>query len=96
MRWTSQLEPIKLHIANCNSIWIALKIGCASALPVEGTVFCSSETGFSIVSVSDKELKLYMLDKNCNILHTVVPRERSNLVEDKQGPQAGETTNLLS
>ncbi len=39
--------------------------------PVEGTVFCSSETGFSIVSVSDKELKLYMLDKNCNILHTV-------------------------
>ena len=39
--------------------------------PVEGTVFCSSEPGFSVVSASDKELKLYMLDKNCNILHTV-------------------------
>ena len=39
--------------------------------PVEGTVFCSSEPGFSVVSASDKELKLYMLDKDCNILHTV-------------------------
>ena len=39
--------------------------------PVEGTVFCSPEPGFSVVSASDKELKLYMLDKNCNILHTV-------------------------
>ena len=39
--------------------------------PVEGTVFCSSEPGFSVVSASDKDLKLYMLDKNCRILHTV-------------------------
>ena len=39
--------------------------------PVEGTVFCSSETGFSVISASDKNLKLYMLDKDCNILHTV-------------------------
>lgn len=39
--------------------------------PIEGTQFCSSETGFSVVSVSDKELKLYMLDKDCRILHTV-------------------------
>ncbi len=39
--------------------------------PIDGTVFCSSETGFSVVSASDKELKLYMLDKDCNILHTV-------------------------
>ena len=39
--------------------------------PIEGTVFCSPEPGFSVVSASDKELKLYMLDKNCNILHTV-------------------------
>lgn len=39
--------------------------------PIEGTVFCSPETGFSVISVSDKELKLYMLDKNCHILHTV-------------------------
>ena len=39
--------------------------------PIDGTVFCSDEPGFSIVSASDKELKLYMLDKNGNILHTV-------------------------
>ncbi len=42
---------------------------------VEGTVFCSPETGFSVVSASDKELKLYMLDKDCNILHTVECRK---------------------
>lgn len=39
--------------------------------PIEGTVFCSSEPGFSILSASDKELKLYMIDKKGNILHTV-------------------------
>lgn len=39
--------------------------------PIEGSVFCSSEPGFSVVSASDKDLKVYMLDKNCKILHTV-------------------------
>lgn len=39
--------------------------------PIEGTVFCSSETGFSVVSASENSLKLFMLDKNCNLLHTV-------------------------
>lgn len=39
--------------------------------PTDGTVFCSSESGFSVVSASDKKLTLYMLDKHGNILHTV-------------------------
>ena len=39
--------------------------------PTDGTVFCSSEPGFSVVSASDKKLTLYMLDKHGNILHTV-------------------------
>ncbi len=39
--------------------------------PIEGTLFCSSATGFSVVSASADSLKLYMLDKDRNILHTV-------------------------
>lgn len=39
--------------------------------PIDGTVFCSSATGFSVVSASDSTLTLYMLDKDRHILHTV-------------------------
>lgn len=39
--------------------------------PIEGTQYCSPEPGFSVVSVSDKELSLYMLDKTGHVLHTV-------------------------
>lgn len=37
----------------------------------EGTVFCSGETGFSLVSADKREICLYMLDKKGNVLHTV-------------------------
>jgi 3',5'-cyclic AMP phosphodiesterase CpdA len=39
--------------------------------PIEGTRFCSSETGFSMVSATADSLMLYMLDKNAQLLHTV-------------------------
>ena len=39
--------------------------------PIEGTQYCSPEPGFSVVSVSDQELSLYMLDKTGHVLHTV-------------------------
>ena len=39
--------------------------------PVEGTVFCSSEPGFSILSASPASLELRMLDKHGKVLHTV-------------------------
>lgn len=39
--------------------------------PIEGTVFCSPEPGFSIVSASKKALELRMIDKKGNVLHTV-------------------------
>lgn len=39
--------------------------------PTDGTVFCSSEPGFSIVSADKKTLRLYMIDRNGNIIHTV-------------------------
>lgn len=39
--------------------------------PIEGTVFCSSEPGFSIVSADKKTLELCMIDKTGKVLHTV-------------------------
>lgn len=39
--------------------------------PTEGTVFCSPQPGFSIVSVSPKALELRMIDKTGKMLHTV-------------------------
>ena len=39
--------------------------------PVEGTVFCSPESGWSLVTVSADSLCLHMLDKNGKVLHTV-------------------------
>ncbi len=41
------------------------------AKPIEGTVFCSSEPGFSVISADKTHLNLYMIDKKGNILHTV-------------------------
>lgn len=38
---------------------------------IEGTVFCSSEEGYSLVCVSGDELDLHMLDAHGNVLHTV-------------------------
>ena len=39
--------------------------------PVEGTVFCSHEPGFSIVTVSADTLQLRMIDKHGQVLHVV-------------------------
>lgn len=39
--------------------------------PTEGTVFCSPEPGFSIVSANKKALELRMIDKKGKVLHTV-------------------------
>ncbi|WP_418697156.1 metallophosphoesterase [Bacteroides sp.] len=39
--------------------------------PIEGTIFCSPEPGFSIVSANKQTLELRMIDKRGNILHTV-------------------------
>lgn len=38
---------------------------------IEGTIFCSSESGFSMIAVDRQELCLYMIDKNGKVLHTV-------------------------
>lgn len=39
--------------------------------PTGGTVFCSPEPGFSIISATPKTLELRMIDKHGQVLHTV-------------------------
>ena len=40
--------------------------------PVDGTVFCSGEPGFSVVTVEKDRLTLRMVDKNGAVLHEIV------------------------
>lgn len=39
--------------------------------PTEGTQFCSSEAGFSVLAATNKSLKLHFIDKTGNILYTI-------------------------
>ena len=39
--------------------------------PIEGTVFCSSADGFSVISANKKQLNMYMIDKDGNTIHTI-------------------------
>lgn len=43
--------------------------------PIEGTLFCSPEPGFSICTASKTELDLRMIDKKGNILYTVTRKK---------------------
>lgn len=47
--------------------------GSRTRLPkkIDGTVFCSDASGFSVLTVEKKSLNLYMLDKNGALVHTV-------------------------
>lgn len=40
-------------------------------MPLEDTVFCSPEPGFSVIAADEKELCVHMIDKNGKVLHTV-------------------------
>ena len=39
--------------------------------PINGTVFCSSADGFSVFTVDKKQLRMSMIDKDGNIIHTI-------------------------
>lgn len=39
--------------------------------PITGTVFCSSKEGFSVFGMNQKELKMYLIDKDGQVIHTV-------------------------
>lgn len=38
---------------------------------IDGTVFCSSADGFSIFSATKKELKMFLIDKEGKVIHTI-------------------------
>lgn len=38
---------------------------------VDGTVFCSSADGYSVITVDKKQLRMSMIDKDGNIIHTI-------------------------
>lgn len=39
--------------------------------PIEGTLFCSDESGFSLITADKKELKLHMINKTGKVIYTV-------------------------
>ena len=39
--------------------------------PVDGTVFCSDATGYSLITVDKDEIDLYMIDRDGKVIHTV-------------------------
>ena len=39
--------------------------------PIEGTVFCSAADGYSVFTVDKKQLRMSMIDKDGNIIHTI-------------------------
>ncbi len=39
--------------------------------PVEGTVFCSGKSGFSVIAADKDTLNLHMIDKDGNVIYTV-------------------------
>ena len=44
--------------------------------PVDGTVFCSPKEGFSVISVDKKQLRMSMIDKDGNIIHTITKTKK--------------------
>ena len=43
--------------------------------PVDGTKFCSGETGFSLISVDKKELNLHMINKEGKVIYTATRKK---------------------
>lgn len=58
---------------NCNIDYVVNTSGSLSreVKPVEGTKFCSSATGFSLITVDKKELILHMMDKTGKVIYSV-------------------------
>ena len=46
-----------------------------SVKPIEGTRFCSPETGFSLIAADKEQLSLHMIDKEGRVLHTVTRKK---------------------
>lgn len=62
-----------LKIKDSKIDYVVNSSGSLSRSPkaIEGTVFCSGETGFSVFSATDKEIVLYMVNNKGEIIHEV-------------------------
>ena len=62
-----------LRDKGCNIDYVVNTSGAESrnVRHTKRTVYCSGETGFSVLAANEKELTLYMVDKNGNVLHTL-------------------------
>ena len=62
-----------IRMVGCDIDYVVNSSGSLSreVEPIEGTVFCSSEEGYSLVTVGPEELDLYMLDAHGNVLHQI-------------------------
>ena len=52
--------------------------------PVEGTLFCSPEPGFSIFTADKKELDMHMIDKKGKVIYTVNAPNRDSYFREKE------------
>ena len=62
-----------LQLKNSTIDYIVNSSGSLSRTPkaIKATQFCSPETGFSVVSANNRELKLYMVNSDGEVIHTV-------------------------
>lgn len=62
-----------VRVKGCDIDYITNSAGALSRKvnPIGGTVYCSPEPGFSVVSANKTTLELRMIDKKGNVLHTV-------------------------
>lgn len=44
--------------------------------PIDGTVFCSSSEGFSVIAAGKKDLKIHFINRDGNIIHSVFISKR--------------------
>lgn len=57
-------DPIDYVVNSSSSLARSVK-------PIDGTVFCSSAEGFTVITADKKQLRLSMIDKDGNIIHSV-------------------------
>lgn len=62
-----------IRMADSNIDYVVNTSGSLSrkVKPVDGTKFCSGETGFSLISADKKELNLHMINKEGKVIYTV-------------------------
>lgn len=62
-----------IRVDGCEIDYIVNSSGSLSreVAPIEGTRYCSSEPGFTVIAASAKQLKFYFVDKNGDPIYTI-------------------------